>query len=199
MGVIIVQPWAPFWSKDLRDAGAAAFAATNGERTPEAGMSVQAAIGRSCDGCTLCCKLVAVESLAKPQGHWCDHCDPRNGCAIYTERPNQCRGFFCAWALGQGAPEMKPNASHCVFDFDAVMPAMRVHVDPLYPNAWRVGLVADHIRLLHAMNCMVVVLIQNKQRPCPAFGIPGVHQGDGLILDPQTNQPWCEITKENLP
>ena len=33
--------------------------------------------GRSCDGCTLCCKLLSVEEIDKPQQHWCEHCDPK--------------------------------------------------------------------------------------------------------------------------
>lgn len=47
----------------------------------------QLVAGRSCAGCTLCCKLLAVEALAKPRAKWCPHCDSKQGCTIYETRP----------------------------------------------------------------------------------------------------------------
>lgn len=56
---------------------------------------------RTCGTCTLCCKAVGVHALAKPAGAWCPHCDRRGGgCAIYGERPGECRTFSCAWLDG---------------------------------------------------------------------------------------------------
>ncbi|MGM4958232.1 hypothetical protein ACT4MK_23450 [Bradyrhizobium barranii] len=42
---------------------------------------------RACGDCTLCCKVMAIEALAKLAGSWCRHCKPGQGCAIYAERP----------------------------------------------------------------------------------------------------------------
>jgi hypothetical protein len=70
---------------------------------------VQRAAGRSCAGCTLCCKLPAIEALGKPAFQWCAHCDPKSGCAIYEQRPQPCRDFICAWRAGYGPDGMKPS------------------------------------------------------------------------------------------
>jgi hypothetical protein len=63
--------------------------------------------GRGCGDCSLCCKLIRVDALAKPPGTWCMHCAPGNGgCTIYDSRPTECRSFYCAWmvspSLGEG-------------------------------------------------------------------------------------------------
>lgn len=52
---------------------------------------------RVCGGCTACCKLMEVTELQKPMGRWCQHCAIGEGCKIYEERPESCRGFRCAW------------------------------------------------------------------------------------------------------
>jgi hypothetical protein len=38
--------------------------------------------GRSCDSCTLCCKLMPVDQHAKPAATWCPHCESGSGCRI---------------------------------------------------------------------------------------------------------------------
>jgi hypothetical protein len=43
--------------------------------------------GRSCAGCTMCCKLLSVEPLNKPRQQWCSHCDIGVGCEIYVTCP----------------------------------------------------------------------------------------------------------------
>ena len=40
--------------------------------------------GRTCGTCTLCCKAVAVEELAKPIGDWCPHCVRQGASAFRT-------------------------------------------------------------------------------------------------------------------
>ena len=53
--------------------------------------------GKSCGDCGLCCKLMGVTALAKPQGKWCPHFSRRAGCKIYEDRPHDCREFICYW------------------------------------------------------------------------------------------------------
>jgi hypothetical protein len=48
--------------------------------------------GREC-GTSLCCKVAAVEEVAKPNGVWCPHCVKSKKCMIYTSRPQSCRDF----------------------------------------------------------------------------------------------------------
>ena len=66
---------------------------------------------RTCEGCTLCCKLPKIEELNKPAYTWCKHCTPKAnlGCGIHETRPNQCREFSCLWLLGRVPEEYKPS------------------------------------------------------------------------------------------
>ena len=94
--------------------------------------------GRGCDGCTLCCKLMPVDELAKPAATWCKHCEPASGCRIYDDRPHGCRVFSCGWLVNQAvAPHWRPRESRMVLDFQPAMNRLAVHVDPGRPDAWR--------------------------------------------------------------
>lgn len=96
--------------------------------------------GRSCDGCTLCCKLLGIEELDKPQLKWCDHCDIGTGCKIYGERPSECRTFYCNYLYdGQIGEHWKPTKSRMVIHFQRLEGTNRVviNVDPFRKNAWR--------------------------------------------------------------
>jgi hypothetical protein len=55
--------------------------------------------GRECGGCTLCCRLPAVDTpeLQKQAGVLCDQCTVSQGCAIHAQRPQVCRDWFCGW------------------------------------------------------------------------------------------------------
>ncbi len=94
--------------------------------------------GRGCDGCTLCCKLLPIEELAKPASAWCPHCDPGRGCRIYADRPSPCRGFYCGWMVnGKVAAHWRPRDSRMVLDFQPTRKRLVLHVDPGRPDAWR--------------------------------------------------------------
>lgn len=70
-----------------------------------------------CNGCTLCCKVFAVEALAKPLGTPCVF--QREGCcAVYSTRPNECATFQCVY-LSTGLAFLNPRrlgAAMAVFD-----------------------------------------------------------------------------------
>ena len=93
--------------------------------------------GRSCAGCTLCCKIMAVPEYNKPRNQWCGKCDIGRGCKIYADRPQSCRDFRCIYLLDASfAEHWKPSRSHMVLTrYQAKR--LCVQVDPDYPNAWR--------------------------------------------------------------
>jgi hypothetical protein len=94
--------------------------------------------GRTCGTCTLCCKVIAIIELGKPAGSWCRHCAPGTGCAIYAERPGECRTFNCAWLTWADLPDdWKPERSRIVLVFHADGNRMIANVDPQRPGAWR--------------------------------------------------------------
>jgi hypothetical protein len=54
--------------------------------------------GRACGACTACCFEITIDDLQmqKPPRQTCMHCVSA-GCAIYADRPGDCRTWFCAW------------------------------------------------------------------------------------------------------
>lgn len=92
--------------------------------------------GRECGNCTLCCKVMAIEELAKPASSWCSHCKPGRGCLIYANRPAECRIFSCLWLVNdQLAPHWKPHKSKLVLTTSE--DGMEIRCDPGFPDAWR--------------------------------------------------------------
>jgi hypothetical protein len=92
--------------------------------------------GRSCEGCTTCCKLLSIDELKKPAQTWCQHCEIGVGCKIYSERPDDCRTFYCGWVLdGAIGDEWDPRRSKMVIKFEDNR--IVIHVDKDRKDAWR--------------------------------------------------------------
>jgi hypothetical protein len=85
----------------------------------------------------MCCKVPEIAEFKKPPGVWCQHAGRGKGCAIYADRPETCRAFYCTWmqdaALG---PEWKPDKSKFVIYLQRNGINLQVAVDPAFPNAW---------------------------------------------------------------
>jgi len=101
----------------------------------------------SCDGCTLCCKLLEVKALNKPEGRDCEHCKD-GGCAIYgqPERPQMCKAYQCAWLWNSNwPPSLRPDRCGVVFEpVGKDKPEVFIGtVDPERPTAWSEGAAAQ--------------------------------------------------------
>jgi hypothetical protein len=93
--------------------------------------------GRACNGCTLCCLVLAVQELAKPALQMCRHCEVGTGCTIYGDRPRQCQTYFCGYLEVSGVPEYwRPGVSNMVLQTVAEPQKLLVHVDPNAPDSW---------------------------------------------------------------
>lgn len=93
--------------------------------------------GRSCAGCTLCCKLPAIPEIAKPAQTWCGDCAIGQGCKIYETRPSPCRKFECVYLTSpQLGEHWKPTACHMVIAHQPRVNRIVIHVDDTYPDAW---------------------------------------------------------------
>jgi len=91
---------------------------------------------KSCGDCTLCCKVMAIEQLAKPISSWCPHCKPGRGCLIYDNRPAECRSFNCLWLVDDQLDQhWKPSKSRLVLTTSE--DGIEVRCDPGFPDAWR--------------------------------------------------------------
>ena len=77
---------------------------------------------RSCEGCNVCCKALAVPALDKPAGQACAHMvtDPnekrRGACRIYATRPAECQAYRCLWLSGFGPTRHRPDRSGLVLE-----------------------------------------------------------------------------------
>lgn len=104
--------------------------------TPETSTGLVA--GRSCDGCTMCCKLLEIDVLEKPRGVWCAHCDKSRGCRIYDTRPGPCRGFHCGYLRIPHLDESwKPSKSKFLINYEEHARRIAIHADPDRPDSWR--------------------------------------------------------------
>ena len=93
---------------------------------------------RECGSCSLCCKLLPVSALYKPQNEWCKHCVPGKGCASYRLRPKACRDFNCLWLTEDFLDESwKPSSSKFVLMWEFEEKSLTIVTDPKLPNAWK--------------------------------------------------------------
>jgi hypothetical protein len=100
--------------------------------------SVQAAPGKACGTCMMCCKLPLIPELEKPSGQWCRHAVIGKGCGIYESRPPVCQRFLCLWMVDPRlGPEWKPDkAKFFLYPDRENEGVFNVAVDPAFPDAW---------------------------------------------------------------
>lgn len=101
---------------------------------------------RICGGCTLCCKLFAIEELVKPRDVWCRHVVLGKGCGLHPEWPDVCRDFFCLWRKEMAAvlPDaLRPDRCGVVLTAAGGGKAIVAVCSPDKPFAWR-----DEMRVL---------------------------------------------------
>lgn len=133
--------------------------------------------GRACGSCSLCCKLVAIKELEKPEGIWCKHCAPgRGGCLIYDSRPPSCQGYYCGWLQSdQFGSEWRPATCKMVISAEGEGNRLTVYVDPSFPTNWRrepyysqlkqlaIEYAEQQMQLLVRINDRATVLLPNKE------------------------------------
>jgi hypothetical protein len=128
--------------------------------------------GRHCGTCTLCCKVMTVEELRKPNGRWCPHCIKGRGCGIYSDRPNECRQFQCGYLLWPEFGEhWLPSRSKLVVALKPDGREIIIHVDPGVPNAWRAEPYHSQIRSIavRATGTGYTVFVQIGRRVIAVF------------------------------
>lgn len=94
--------------------------------------------GRSCGGCTLCCKIFGIPEIDKPRFQWCGHCAIGEGCRIYETRPATCRAFVCGWLVDGTVPDhWKPSESRMVLTSEHGGRRLVIYVDTGRLDAWK--------------------------------------------------------------
>jgi len=122
---------------------------------------------RSCGSCSLCCKVLGIAALMKPQGKWCPHCRIGSGCGNYEARPEECRTFSCLW-LTQSflGPQWKPDRAGFVLATEQGGARLIVYADPGKPAAWRTepyyGQIKAWARAAVAQRRQVLVFVNSR-------------------------------------
>jgi hypothetical protein len=79
---------------------------------------------RSCGECTACCRVPAIEVLAKPAGVLCRH-STGIACGIYRDRPEPCVQWHCLWRKIDALPdELRPDRSGVMFAIERRAPCI---------------------------------------------------------------------------
>ncbi|MDB5439203.1 MAG: hypothetical protein JWM33_1630 [Caulobacteraceae bacterium] len=109
--------------------------------------------GHVCGTCNLCCKVMEIRELSKPEGVWCAHCAPGRGCGIYADRPTPCREFSCQWLVTPELPDsFRPDRTKVVLTMAADGATLLALCEPANPMAWKkepiYGLLKDRARQL---------------------------------------------------
>ena len=95
----------------------------------------QAAV-KPCDSCSMCCKLLHVTALNKPQGRWCVH-HAGGKCGIHAVKPFECSVFQCFWTVTPSLGEdWRPDRAKLILWSDGAN-RLIVEVDSASPQAWR--------------------------------------------------------------
>ena len=73
---------------------------------------------RHCGECTICCAVMPVTELQKPEYTACSYCTT-TGCTVYESRPLTCRGWSCEWWTGRLGltEEQRPDKLGLLFSF----------------------------------------------------------------------------------
>lgn len=105
---------------------------------------------RTCGGCTMCCRTMSVDAIAKPRDKWCPECAIGVGCKIYDTRPELCRTFECVWLQDKGGlfpDRARPDRSYVVVQPTDDGYGLIAHCRVDAPFAWREP---DIYKALHA-------------------------------------------------
>ncbi len=93
---------------------------------------------RQCGTCTMCCKLIEVTELEKPENVWCRHCKPGKGCGSYDSRPSVCRTFYCGWMVdGSLGDNWRPDRAKFIITEEPGTARMFIVCDAAFAGAWR--------------------------------------------------------------
>lgn len=91
--------------------------------------------GRACGACNVCCVALTIDdpALQKPQGVRCRNARRDSSCAIYDNRPQTCREFYCGWrALPWVREGLRPDRSDVL---------IRLHMDVAADGTQTLGIV----------------------------------------------------------
>ena len=152
---------------------------------------------RTCDGCEMCCTVMAVRELEKPPWSPCRRLAPGGGCGVWGAHPASCKSFTCLWRASDMLlpPDLFPAGCGFLLALDPAETwptVVKICAEERRPNAW------DTPRnrrifaaLAAAWNCPVAVVGDGVRASlvfAPRGGVysraerPELFPGDGVRL-----------------
>jgi hypothetical protein len=136
---------------------------------------------RTCNGCTLCCKLERIPDLNKPANQWCMYCKHDEGCAIYGNHPKACKDMFCGWITDENMGEdMRPDRVHLYIYGKLSDEVLKISVDPDYPDAWKAGKGKEVVDYILNKGFHLIVIVGRQINFLNGIGRP---QPEKLVID----------------
>ncbi len=113
-----------------------------------------------CNGCTECCRVLAVKDIEKPAFTRCPH-QINGGCAVHSEHPASCKSFHCAyvtrWLDGYGEAARPDRCKVIVWGMRGTRWGDIVAVSECVPGAASCGIGARIVRDLAAKQLVLVI------------------------------------------
>ena len=151
-------------------------------------MSVLLVPDRECGPCNVCCRLHAIIDPAfnKSPGILCTNWKAEVGCLIYSERPESCRGHFCAWRqLEQFDDSWRPDISNVYIELKGDPPEHFHHELPNALFAFRFTLLGELTTPRMGQLASVIASLINSDVPVIlAVAAPPEHFGCHMLLNP---------------
>jgi len=112
---------------------------------------------KECGECTMCCELLPIPELQKPESILCGFCKINKGCSVYKNRPNSCKEFNCVYIQDEDVDlELRPDNSKVMFEkvTDTLYLALEL---PRDIGSWRETKVLDFIEQLNKKGISIIV------------------------------------------
>lgn len=112
---------------------------------------------KECDGCTMCCELLPVPQLQKPESVLCGQCEVKVGCRIHNVRPMVCRTFDCVYIQDIDMDlELRPD--NCKVMFEKVTDTLYLALElPRNVGSWKSEKVLGFIKELNKKGISIIV------------------------------------------
>ena len=109
-----------------------------------------------CGTCTLCCEILPIPEIPKPENVLCSNCTKNQGCNIYSSRPKSCIDFRCLFIETDMVEELRPNKCNIIFEkiTETVYIGTR-HKDNL--NDWNSVPVINYMKSLNEKGISIIL------------------------------------------
>jgi len=143
----------------------------------------EAAAGRSCGDCHVCCILLEIAALAKPPRESCVHL-AGGQCSRYETRPDACRAFHCLWlrgALQSNDTRLRPENLGVLLDAYVSLPSHKLRIVAV--EVWADALEhADARAILAALAEFGTVTVYYRDGRCSELTSDSPKTGDRAAL-----------------